>query len=310
MSDLVPHQTWSLEGPAGPVQRDGLVQFWLHAPSDQLEALWKSSFGTVSRQLIKELTPQHVFTPQQVEQRNAIGEKLHQGGLNQPLAVQLMLANFLLSPPGLLTINNIDQFFQPWLSSAYHELYGNGGANVSSESVPSIQTGISPTSSEVPPAPDFGPFPSTLQELVTNRLQLNRLLGLSNLYYIDPEDKEICAELLELRRNLVDAIMCCSEDELEQLWATELGERYWALVRSGVQKEPLTQEDEDRKQIAVTKLNPQAGGGFGKSGALNAFLTVMVYFTPGSMKVDDAEQKLPAWLVPAYQEIFAKALPA
>ena len=116
MSALVPHQTWSLGGPSSSAQRDGLVQFWLHAPHDQLEALWNSGFGSVTRQLVQELTPQHVFTPQQVEQRNAIGEMLHQGGLDQPLSVQLMLANFLLSPPGLLAINNIDQFFQPWLA--------------------------------------------------------------------------------------------------------------------------------------------------------------------------------------------------
>ena len=43
----------------------------------------------------------------------------------------------------------------------------------------------------MPLQPDFGQFPDTLQELVGNRIQLNRLLGLSNLYYIDPEDQEI-----------------------------------------------------------------------------------------------------------------------
>ena len=307
MIALVPHQTWSLDGPASSDQRDGLVQFWLHAPHDQLEALWNSAFGAVTRKLVLELTPQYEFTPEQVELRNAIGEKLHQIGLNQPVAAQFMLANFLLSPPGLLTINNVDQFFQPWFSSAYQELYLDRN---SSQPIPEQQTVTTPPLSDVPPAPDFGPFPSTLQELVSNRLQLNRLLGLSNLYYIDPEDREIANELIDLRRNLVDAISLCSESELEQLWATELGERYWALVRSGVQKESLTPQDEDRKQKAVACLNPQLGGGFGKPGALNAFLIVMVYFMPGSMKVDDADQKLPAWLVPAYQEIFAKALPA
>ena len=50
------------------------------------------------------------------------------------------------------------------------------------------------------PVPNFGDFPSTLGEFVSNRLQLNRLLGLSNLYYIDPEDAEIRAELLQMRR--------------------------------------------------------------------------------------------------------------
>ena len=141
---------------------------------------WNSGFGSVTRQLVQELTPQHVFTPQQVQQRNAIGEMLHQGGLDQPLSMQLMLANFLLSPPGLLTINNIDQFFQPWLSSAYHELYGSGP---SSQARPAEQTTKTLTSGGAPSVPDFGPFPSTLKELVSNRLQLNRLLAVKSLLY-------------------------------------------------------------------------------------------------------------------------------
>ena len=72
-------------------------------------------------------------------------------------------------------------------------------------------------------------FPSTLQELVGNRIQLNRLLGLSNLYYIDPEDQEILQELRQVRLSLIEAIERCPESELEGLWATDLGDRYWAL---------------------------------------------------------------------------------
>ena len=291
----VPSQPWSLHQQSGPIQRDGLVRFWLAAPQDQLEALWNSGFGALTRQLVQELRPDQAFSPQQVAQRDAIGQQLHQGGLTQPLAAQLMLANFLLSPPGLLTINNVEQFFPAWLAAAYRELYTAEPATLAAS---------------LPAAPDFGPFPATLQELLANRIQLNRLLGLSNLYYIDPEDQEIRNELVDLRRHLVDAIERCPEAELERLWATELGERYWALVRSGIQKEALSPEDEARKQKAVTRLSPQGGGGFGTPGALNAFLVVMVYFVPGSMKVDDAERKIPTWLLPAYQEIFAKAVPA
>ena len=95
------------------------------------------------------------------------------------------------------------------------------------------------------PQPDFGVFPSTLQELVGNRIQLNRLLGLSNLYYIDPEDKEILQELRQVRF-LIEAIERCPESELEGLWATDLGDRYWALVRSGIQKEALTPAEEHK----------------------------------------------------------------
>ena len=303
----LPNQPWFLDASSSEEQRDGLVRFWLNAPHDQLEALWASGFGVVTQRLVKELTPQHIFTPDQVALRNAIGERFGNDGLNQPAASQLMLANFLLSPPGLLTINNVEQFFPAWLSSAYEELYGNDVGNSTPEQP--VDTPSFPPPSEVPAAPDFGPFPSTLQELLTNRLQLNRLLGLSNLYYIDPEDTEITSEIIELRRNLVDAIESCPESQLEQLWGTELGDRYWALVRSGIQKEPLAAEDQARKQKAVDVLNPQSGGGFGTPGALNSFLVAMVFFAPGSMKVDNAAQKIPGWLLSGYKDVFDKELP-
>ena len=303
MSEVtVPSQSWSVNGQSSSEQRDGLIRFWLAAPLDQLEALWNSHYGQLTQQLVRELSPEHVFSTEEVALRNAIGQQLHQGGLTQPLAVQLMLANFLLSPPGLLTINNVEQFFPTWLAVTYKNLYTTEKATPASAQVQPV--------GQLPEPPDFGPFPATLQELSANRIHLNRLLGLSNLYYIDPEDHDIRDELVDLRRDLVTAIERCPEQELEHLWASELGERYWALVRSGIQREALSTEDEAQKQKAVTSLNPQAGGGFGTPGALNAFLIVMAYLAPGTMKVDDAERKIPAWLLSSYQEIFAKALPS
>ena len=159
-----------------------------------------------------------------------------------------------------------------------------------------------------PPQPDFGAFPSTLQELVANRIQLNRMLGLSNLYYIDPEDQEILQELRLVRLSLIDAIDRCPESELEKIWSTDLGDRYWSLVRSGIQKESLTPAEEHRKQAATQALNTAVGGGFGKPRSLNAFLIAMVLYEPGTMRVDGAEQKLPSWLLHQYQQIFAESL--
>jgi len=60
----------------------------------------------------------------------------------------------------------------------------------------------------------------------------------------------------------------------------------------------------------VARLDSNGGGGFGTPGATNAFLIAMLYFLPGSMRVDGAEHKLPAWLLPHYQQVFAQALPA
>jgi hypothetical protein len=298
----LPSEPWSLATCVAQQQRDALVRFWIAAPADQLEALWSSPCGQATRELVRQLSAQHPFTPEQVSVRDALAARLNQVGLSHPLSAQLMLANFLLSPPGLLRVNNADQFFPAWLAAAYRELYE------SAPSTPQLQTSAAPA--QAPQAPDFGGFPATLQELVGNRIQLNRLLGLSNLYYIDPEDQEIRHELEQVRASLVDAIERCPEAQLEQLWTTDLGDRYWALVRSGIQKEPLSQADEARKQAAVRRLDGAAGGGFGTPGATNAFLIAMVYFLPGTMRVDAAEQKLPAWLLPQYQQVFAQALPA
>lgn len=299
----LPNQPWSA-GTCGSLgQRDALARFWLASPDDLLPSLWSSPLGDATRQLVRQLNPKSAFTPEQVALREAIGQRL-QAGFHAPLAIQLVLASWLYSPPGLLTIANAQANLPAWLLPAYRELYEGGATAIPQQPTAAVQV---PTQL---PQPDFGVFPETLQELVGNRIQLNRILGLSNLYYIDPEDQEILQELRQLRLALVEAIARCPEQQLEQIWATDLGDRYWAMVRSGVQKEPLNPAEDAQKQAATTRLNPNQGGGFGAPGATNAFLAAMLYYLPGTMQVEGAEQKIPAWLLGSYQQIFAAPLAA
>jgi hypothetical protein len=277
--------------------------------SDQLEVLWNLSFGDSTRILVRRLDSNFHFSSTQVQLRESIGSFFNDNGLNNPLIPQLMLANFLLSPPGLLQINNVDDYFPQWLASAYRELYE--GVSITSSSTQNKSSQFTPNPTlNTPSSPEFGEFPSSLKELVSNRIHLNRLLGLSNLYYIDPEDREICSDLTTLRTSLAAAIDSCPENDLETLWSTDLGDRYWSLVRSGIQNEPLSSHDEAIKQATVTRLNPASQGGFGTPGAVNAFLVAMMYFLPGTMKVDDADQKIPSWLLANYKSIFAQAMSA
>lgn len=299
----LPSQAWTLASCAASDHRDALARFWLAAPDDLLPSLWSSPVGEATKTLVRHLTPQTQFTADQVALRTAIGQRL-QAGLQMPLATQLMLANFLYSPPGLLRIANAQQQLPAWLLADYQALYEQ--PQVTPVQPPAVPQPVQPATQL--PEPDFGVFPATLQELTTNRIQLNRLLGLSNLYYIDPEDQEILQELRQVRLSLIEAIERCPEHQLEAIWATDLGDRYWALVRSGIQKEPLTPVEEQRKHAVTQALNPAVGGGFGTPGALNAFLIAMVLFEPGSMRVSEADQKLPAWLLPSYQQIFAEPL--
>ena len=68
--------------------------------------------------------------------------------------------------------------------------------------------------------------------------------------------------------SLIEAIERCPEQELERIWETELGDRYWALVRSGIQREAMTPTEEQKKHSVTEKLNPSAGGGFGHQALL------------------------------------------
>ena len=111
-----------------------------------------------------------------------------------------------------------------------------------------------------------------------------------------------------MRLSLICAIERCPESELEQLWPT-IGRSLLALVRSGIQKEALEVGEESKKQSVIQALNPEAGGGFDKAGAVNAFLIAMVLFEP-ALCVLIPEQKLPGWLLPQYQQVFAESLPA
>ena len=305
--ERLPEQPWFINTCVEADQRDQLVRFWLAAPEDLLPSLWSSPVGEATKSMVRSLTPQTSFTPEQVATRDAIGARL-QDGFQTPMSIQLLLANFLYSPPGLLTIANAEMQLPQWLISDYQALYSSAGSVSTPSSAPAPQQQASAIPATMPPQPDFGQFPATLQELVSNRIQLNRLLGLSNLYYIDPEDQEILQELRDVRLALINAIEKCPEHQLESIWASDLGDRYWALVRSGLQKEPMTPEEEQKKHAATQKLNPSVGGGFGTPGAINAVLVAMTLFEPGTMRISSPEQKLPAWLLANYQQVFAESL--
>ena len=309
MNAVLSIQPWQLNNSQAPAQRLRLAQLWLAAPEDQLEMLWRSTIGEITRSFIRQLNPSSQFPSEEIKLRDRLNEYLGQG-LEQPGVVQVMIATFLFSPPGLFSIQGPERYFPSWLLNDCINIYNNS-EQAEPELLNSPRHGVQASQDlNSPSAPDFGKFPAGLNELNNNRLQLNRMLGLANLYYIDPEDQEIRVELENLRQQFSQAILNCEEAQLQSLWEGDLGDRYWAIVRSGIQKEALNSQDQTIKDQVSHKLTPSLGGGFGQPGSTNAMLVAMLYFEPGTMKVDGAEEKLPAWLLGGYKEIFAKPLEA
>ena len=89
---------------------------------------------------------------------------------------------------------------------------------------------------------------------------MNRILGLSTLYYIDPEDQEILKELREVRLQTVQLMLSVSSDELARQFQSDFGDRFWAMAQSGIQKENLdANEVQQRDAIAaMAKPNPNS----------------------------------------------------
>ena len=118
----LPTQPWSLSNCASLNQRDQLVAFWLAAPEDLLPSLWSSPVGETTKAMIRSLESNTEFSDEQVSLRNAIGERLS-AGLQSPMAIQLLLANFLYSPPELLQIADAEAQLPGWLYADYCTIY-------------------------------------------------------------------------------------------------------------------------------------------------------------------------------------------
>ena len=300
-------KAWTITSAVAGNNREELANFWLSAPDDSIESLWGSLAGEATRELVAQLSTTTYFSDEQIALRNRMGAFLQQG-LQQPGAIKTLIANFLFSPPGQLRIANPEANLPNWLLQGYKVLYENE-ENVSF-SRPIEQSQSIPASENH--RQQQGHFLDnksiSLQEFAENRIQLNRLLGLSNLYYIDPEDQEIKSELQTLRLELSKLILESPEERLESYFQSDFGSRYWALVRSGIQKEPLSPEEKNLREQATNRLQPSHGGGFGTPGAINAFLVAMIFFEPGSMQVDSPETKIPRWLLQNYHDVFIEAL--
>ena len=55
MNAVLSIQPWQLNNSQAPAQRLRLAQLWLAAPEDQLEMLWRSTIGEITRSFIRQL---------------------------------------------------------------------------------------------------------------------------------------------------------------------------------------------------------------------------------------------------------------
>ncbi|MEB3264400.1 MAG: hypothetical protein VKJ66_08525 [Synechococcus sp.] len=93
-------------------------------------------------------------------------------------------------------------------------------------------------------------------------------------------------------------------DELELLYQSSIGNSYRQMISSDLSKQPLLREEEEWKNYLCQRLF----SGFQRPETANILLAVMPYIRPGKMKVNQAEQVLPRWLLEDYASLFEPEL--
>jgi len=259
------------------------------APSDFLEALLDSPFGRVYRLFLERCCVSQPSSSSSQELRETLSQRLRATGFQTSEGHGLLAALMLFYPPGSLKVEDATSKLPGWLLELYlnrYESTTHAAANgAERQDVGSISG-----------RPSF-----------SDRIFLNRMLGLSNLYYIDPEDKEILQELRQVRLQTVELMLSASAQELGQHFGSDFGDRFWAMAQSGVQKEALdaseaAQRDAIQHWLSTTPQSLHAEGG------IQRFAAALLFSLPGSVRLANPEQNLPNWFLEGFRRFNSMAV--
>jgi hypothetical protein len=258
-----------------------LSHFLTHAPSDFLEPLLCSPFGRVYKIFLERCCTARFPGGQAENRRNDLSQQLRQVGCETSDGWALLLALFPFFPPDQLKVEDASSKLPGWLHTLYAARY-----EAPEQTSPSASaTGL----------PGFG-----------DRIFLNRVLGLSNLYYIDPEDKDILRELREVRLQTIKLMLSVGHEELGRQFQSDFGDRFWAMAQSGVQKESLD-ANEIRHRDSIQQWLSQTPNSLHQDGGIQRFASVLLFNSPGSVRLADPDRNLPAWFMDGYKRYCSMA---
>ena len=260
-------------------------QFLSNAPSDFLEPLFTSPFGRVYALFLERCCTEKLSGPVSEGRRNELSQLLRQSGCENAEGWTTLLALFPYFPPQQLQVEEAAAKLPNWLHKLYSARYEP------------------PTGTKATPTPT-----KTSSEIskFDDRIFLNRMLGLSNLYYIDPEDKEILTELREVRLQTVQLMLSVGKDELARRFQADFGDRFWAMAQSGIQKESLDSNETNQRDALQQWLRdtPQS---LHQEGGIQRFAAVLLFNPPGSVRLAEPDRNLPAWFAEGFKRFCSMA---
>ena len=261
-----------------------ISQFLSDAPSDFLEPLLASPFGRVYRLFLERCCCASFSSDLSESRRNELSQQLRNSGCESQEGWNILLALFPYFPPEKLKVDEAARKLPDWLYQLYSKRYEITTCQESTEAV----------SLNGEPAFD-------------DRIFLNRMLGLSNLYYIDPEDKEILQELREVRLQTVQLMLSVGQDELGRQFQADFGDRFWAMAQSGIQREDLDTHESSQRDSLQRWLSetPQS---LHQDGGIQRFAAVLLFNPPGNVRLANPASTLPAWFGEGYKRVCSLAV--
>lgn len=260
-----------------------ISRFLAAAPADFLEPLLSSPFGRAYRLFLERCCTRSFEHPDVLQLRESLSQQLRQTGFQSNQGHGLLLALMPFFPPNNLKVEDAAAKLPAWLLELYRSRYE------------------APTSQQ----PSAAPAP-TGQPSFTDRIFLNRMLGLSNLYYIDPEDQEILQELRQVRLQTVQLMLSCTGQELGEHFSADFGDRFWAMAQSGVQKEALDAQEAAQRD-AIQQWLRETPRSLHAEGGIQRFAAALLFSPPGSVQLANPDQNLPAWFIEGFKRYSSMA---
>lgn len=130
----------------------------------------------------------------------------------------------------------------------------------------------------------------------------NLLIGCANLYDIDPSNASVLSQLRQVRRQLAEFWLNTPANQLENIYQGELLRGQRAILGSGFKKEPLIADEGLFLQQIITELNQKAAAN--QAGTMNYLLAAMLYLLPDKLRIGNAPNSLPGWLLGDYKKYF------
>jgi predicted O-linked N-acetylglucosamine transferase (SPINDLY family)/GT2 family glycosyltransferase len=127
----------------------------------------------------------------------------------------------------------------------------------------------------------------------------DRLLNTVKLYQANSSNISAISQLRQIRKQIADFWLNVSVENLENAYKGDSGKSYQILLASGFQHQPMMEDE----QIFLQQLT-QISKGLVHPKALNALLAAMLYFPPGTMRIPEARNRLPQWLIGDYEQVF------